>query len=241
MKSRETIDPLLKSVELHQDMPIVEIGPFVPEIATEMFAASIAAADSGFGVLPVVIDSEGGDVYALMSILDIWDSSDFKVCTFARGKAFSAGAIALAFGTPGLRFVSPRCSYMLHNMSASFGEGKTHELATDIKHVEALEEQIFTDMARRCGQPDDFFLKLIFNNRHGNVFLSPQQVVDYGIADHIGTPIISRKLHIDFEILLPDGTPAHSRVIPCRGPSLNIQAVSGEGAGVAFRKKTSLR
>jgi ATP-dependent Clp protease protease subunit len=241
MKSRETIDPLLKSIELHQDMPIVEIGPFVPEIATEMFAASFAAADSGFGVLPVVIDSDGGDVYALMSILDIWDSNDFKVCTFARGKAFSAGAIALAFGTPGLRFIAPRCSYMLHNLSAMFGEGKPHELAGGVKHVQQMEDQVFTEMAKRCGQPDRFFFDLLTQHRHGDVYLTPQEVLEYGIADHVGTPIISRKLHVDFEILLPDGTPVHSRAIPCRGPSLSIQAVGSEGSGADFCKKSRLR
>jgi ATP-dependent protease ClpP protease subunit len=193
MNTELNLDGNLRKVEFNSEFPFVELGDFDPSASTGMFEASIEVTDGKFGIMPVTIDSYGGDVYALQSILDIWEGGNYKVCTFARGKAISAGAIALAFGSPGLRFIAPRCTYMLHDISVSLS-GKAHEVAHGTKHTEALQERMFAEMAERCGQPNDFFLELLRKNRHGEVYLTPQEVLAYGIVDGIGTPTIQREI-----------------------------------------------
>jgi ATP-dependent protease ClpP protease subunit len=203
MNTELNFDSNIKKIEFHSNFPFVELGDFDSMAASGMFEASIEVTDGKFGVMPVTIDSVGGDVYALQSIIDMWEGGNYKVCTFARGKALSAGAIALAFGTPGLRFISPRCTYMLHDMSVNLS-GKAHEVAHGTKHVENLQKRIFNEMAERCGQKPDFFLDLLHKNRHGEVYLSPEEVVKYGVADFIGVPTIQREITTTTRIFFKD-------------------------------------
>lgn len=200
MNTELNLDGNIRKIEFHSEFPFVELGDFDPMASSGMFEASIEVTDGKFGILPITIDSYGGDVYALQSILDIWEGGNYKVCTFARGKAMSAGAIALAFGSPGLRFISPRCTYLLHDMSVSLS-GKAHEVAHGTKHIEAMQERVFAEMAQRCGQPDDFFVELLRQNRHGEVYLTPQEVLEYGIVDGIGMPTIQREVSTTTRII----------------------------------------
>lgn len=202
MRTELHLDRNIRKVAFHSQLPIVEIGDIDSMVSTALFEASTEVTDGDFGILPVTIDSLGGDVYALQSIIDIWEGGGFDVCTYARGKAMSAGAILLAYGTPGLRFISPRCSYMLHYMNVSL-QGNMGEVIASTKHTQEMQEKIMAEMAQRCGQEPDFFNELLVKGR-GEVYLTPEQVVEYGIADRIGTPTIRREVRTVTQVLFED-------------------------------------
>ena len=97
-------------------------------------------------VLPVVIDSYGGQVYSLMSMISDIQHSRIPVATIVQGKAMSCGAILFSFGTEGRRYMDPDATVMIHDVS-SMGWGKVEEIKADAKEVERLNQKVYKMMA----------------------------------------------------------------------------------------------
>src|SRR5262245_4611726 len=92
-------------------------GPFNEDMA-EKFAKEMGeAVATGQKVVPVVIDSYGGQVYSLMHMLDTLKACPVPVATIVKGKAMSCGQIFAAAGTRGYRYVGPDSTTLLHEMS----------------------------------------------------------------------------------------------------------------------------
>jgi len=98
------VDPRLR-IEEPQKLPIMpEVvylnGPITPETAAavrqdlEVGESNAIAADQE--ILPLVIDSPGGDIYALLSIIDAMDACSLPIATVVEGRAFSAAAVGRA-------------------------------------------------------------------------------------------------------------------------------------------------
>ena len=69
-----TVSPLIKEVELRKPPVIVKVNKFNEESAKKFHQEMAAAHNSGQKVIPIVIDSYGGQVYSLMSMISaIWD------------------------------------------------------------------------------------------------------------------------------------------------------------------------
>ena len=89
--------PLLKEKELVDDLPIVIRVRKFDEVAAKEFSNSInKAQNSGQPIVPVVIDSYGGQVYSLMSMISDIRHSKIPVATIVQGKAMSCGPFCLA-------------------------------------------------------------------------------------------------------------------------------------------------
>ena len=69
------ISPLIKTIELKQDPVVIVVNEFNEEAATEFSTAMSLAQNTGQKVIPVVIDSYGGQVYSLMSMISSIKSS----------------------------------------------------------------------------------------------------------------------------------------------------------------------
>ena len=63
------ISPLLKEVELRKPPIIVKVNKFTEDSAKKFHQEMAAAHNSGQPVIPIVIDSYGGQVYSLMSMI----------------------------------------------------------------------------------------------------------------------------------------------------------------------------
>ena len=99
--------PLLKDFELMRQPVIIRVNKF-DEAAAKDFASRMAAAHStGQKVIPVIIDSYGGQVYSLMSMIAQIRASELPVATIVEGKAMSCGAVLLSFGEQGMRLLTP--------------------------------------------------------------------------------------------------------------------------------------
>ena len=99
MKHKVTISPLIKTLELRKSPVIVRVNKFDEESAKD-FALDLAQAhNTGQNVIPVVIDSYGGQVYSLMSMISAIKNAELPVATIVEGKAMSCGAILSSFGS----------------------------------------------------------------------------------------------------------------------------------------------
>jgi|TARA_E500000331_G_C17252815_1_gene711876 ATP-dependent Clp protease protease subunit len=192
------ISPLVKDIELRKPPIMIRVNRFDEKSATE-FAHKMAMAHStGQKVIPVIIDSYGGQVYSLMSMIAAINSSDLPVATIVEGKAMSCGAVLLSFGEQGMRFADPDATIMIHDVSSG-GYGKIEELKADVKEAERLDEKIFTMMARNCGKKDDFFKKKVFNKKHADWFMDAQEAKKHGLVNHLRVPKLNIKVDVDID------------------------------------------
>lgn len=200
MKHTVKISPLIKEVELRKSPVVIRVNKF-NEDAAKKFAQEMAQAhNTGQKVIPVVIDSYGGQVYSLMSMIAAIRDAELPVATIVEGKAMSCGAVLLTFGEEGLRFADPDATIMIHDVSSG-GHGKIEELKADVKEAERLDDKIFTMMARNCGKKDDYFKKKVFNKKHADWFLDAAEAKKHGMINHLRMPTfrISVDVDIDFE------------------------------------------
>ena len=117
------ISPLIKEIELRRQPIIIRVNKFDEKSATDFATKMALAHNSGQQVIPIVIDSYGGQVYSLMSMVAAIEASDLPVATIVEGKAMSCGAVLLTFGEQGMRFAAPNATVMIHDVSSG-GHGK---------------------------------------------------------------------------------------------------------------------
>ena len=193
------ISPLIKEFELRNSPIIVRVNKFNEDSAKEFSTQIAQAHNTGQSVIPVVIDSYGGQVYSLMSMIAAIKASELPVATIVEGKAMSCGAVLLSFGEDGMRFADPDATIMIHDVSSG-GYGKIEELKADVKEAERLDEKIFTMMARNCGKKDDYFKKKVFNKKHADWFMEAAEAKRHGLVNHLRTPKLTINVEVDIEI-----------------------------------------
>ena len=191
------ISPLVKEIELRQQPSIITVNEFNEEAVRKFNEQMCLAQNSGQKVIPIEIDSYGGQVYSLMAMISSIKSSRVPVATIVQGKAMSCGAILASFGSEGLRFMDKDSTMMIHDVS-SFAFGKIEELKSDVRESERLNKKVYTMMARNCGKADDYFTKLIHDKGHSDWFLDAEEAKKHGLIDHIRVP--EMKINVDVNI-----------------------------------------
>lgn len=193
---RYQIDPKIKVKKVDDllDAPHTIVVNKFDEDAVKSFRLQFqAAVNSGQPVIPIVIDSYGGQVYSLMSMIGIIKASPVPVATIGMGKCCSCGSLLLAAGNEGMRFMDPFATVMIHDVSSG-AFGKVEDLKADVKEAERLNQWVFKVMAQNCGKPDDYFLKLIESYHHANAFLCADECKKHNIVNHIRVPQFTVKV-----------------------------------------------
>ena len=195
---KSEISSLVKDVELRKHPVIIKVNKFDEKSANDFSHKLALAHSTGQKVIPVVIDSYGGQVYSLMTMIAAIKSSELPVATIVEGKAMSCGAVLLTFGEDGMRFAAPDATVMIHDVSSG-GWGKIEELKADVKEAERLDEKIFTMMARNCGKKDDYFKKKVFTKKHADWFMDAQEAKKHGLVNHLRVPKMNIKVEVDID------------------------------------------
>jgi len=173
---------------------IIYVNKFTEESAKEFLEAMINAQATGQSIIPIVIDSYGGEVYSLLKMIDVIRSSSVPVATVCMGKAMSCGAVLLTCGTEGHRYMAPTATVMIHDV-ASFAMGKVEEIKADAKESDRLNKLIFKIMADNCGKEAGYFSKLVHEHGHADWFLDAEECKKHGMVNHLRIP----KLKIAFD------------------------------------------
>lgn len=200
MKWVTKLSPLVKEIELRKNPVIIRVNKF-DEDSAKKFDQDIAQAhNTGQSIVPVVIDSYGGQVYSLMSMISSIKHSEIPVATIVEGKAMSCGAILFSFGEEGCRFMDPDATLMIHDVS-SMDMGKVEELKAGAAEADRLNQIVYKMMAQNCGKAEDYFMKIVDKKKHADWFLDAKQSKRHGLANHLRVPKfnISVSVNIDFE------------------------------------------
>jgi len=198
MKWITKISPLVKEFELRKNPIIIRVNKFDEEAAKKFSQEVAQAHNTGQKVIPVVIDSYGGQVYSLMSMISAIKNSELPVATIVEGKAMSCGAILFSFGTAGYRFMDADATVMIHDVS-SMDMGKVEELKAGAMEADRLNQIVYKMMAQNCGKKDDYFMKLVDKKKHADWFLDANEAKKHGLANHVRVPVLHVKVNVDLD------------------------------------------
>jgi len=198
MKWTTKISSLIKEVELRKSPIIATVNKFDEKSAKEFQQQVAQAHNTGQKIIPVIIDSYGGQVYSLMSMISAINHAELPVATIVEGKAMSCGAILFSFGEQGLRFMDPDATVMIHDVS-SMKHGKVEEIKASTEEMERLNQKVYTMMARNCGKKDDYFLKLVHKKGHADWFLDATEAKRHGMANQLRVPKFNINISVDID------------------------------------------
>ena len=191
--------PLIKELELHNNPVTIRVNKFTEDSAAEFQRKMAMAHNTGQEIIPVIIDSYGGQVYSLMTMISAIKNSELPVATIVEGKAMSCGAILFSFGTEGHRYMDPYATVMIHDVSAG-AIGKIEELKANSEEANRLNEQVFKMMAQNIGKSDKYFLKRIHEKGHADWYLTPQECKKINLANHLRVPVLNIKINVEMEL-----------------------------------------
>ena len=192
---------MLKEAKLVDDLPIVIRVNKFDEASAKSFSALMSKAQStGQSIVPVIIDSYGGQVYSLMSMISDIKHSKIPVATIVQGKAMSCGAILFSCGAEGKRFMDPDATLMIHDVS-SMSWGKVEEVKVSAEETDRLNQKIYHMMAENCGQDENYFLEIVHDKGHADWFLDAKECKKHKLANHLRVPTmkIETQVKIDFK------------------------------------------
>ena len=191
--------PLIKKEDLIDDLPVVIRVKKFDEAAAKEFSNQMSKAqNTGQPIIPVIIDSYGGQVYSLMSMISDIQHSKIPVATIAQGKAMSCGAILFSFGKEGKRYMDPHATLMIHDVS-SMNFGKVEEIKSDAEEVDRLNKKVYRMMAVNCGHPEEYFLEIVHNRGHADWFLTADQCKSHNLANHLHVPTLKINVEVNFK------------------------------------------
>lgn len=174
-------------------------GPISDSMAESFEKDMMRAMKTGQYIIPVIISSYGGSVYALNQMIDVINKAKlakFKVATVCVGKCMSAGAALLTCGSEGLRFAAPNSTIMIHEVSSMTG-GKVEEIKTDANETDRLNKLLLETMSLNINKPKNYLLNVIHSKSHADWYLTPQDAVDYNVVNKVGNPDLKVKINVD--------------------------------------------
>jgi len=131
------------------------------------------------------INSPGGSVTAGLAIYDTMQFIKPPVSTLCLGQAASMGALLLLAGQKGRRYALPHSRIMIHQPLGG-AQGQATDIDIQAREILRMREEINNIIVRHTGQQ----LKKIEKDTDRDLFLTPEQAVEYGLIDEV---IVSRR------------------------------------------------
>lgn len=184
---------ILKDLD-DSDVPYIVVSEF-NDMAFKDFYDKFSKMDKDpkVNIIPIIINSYGGSVHNVLSMVDIINSSGKIVATIATGKAMSAGAVLMSAGTKGYRYASENCDIMIHE-AASVETGKSTDMVSGAKQLKYLNDKLLKLMGKVSKKSTTYFITELKKRQNIDWFLTARHAKQLGIIDHIGIPCIIRSL-----------------------------------------------
>ncbi len=126
------------------------------------------------------INSPGGSITAGLAIYDTMQFLKCDVATYCIGQAASMGAVLLAAGTKGKRYVLPNSRVMIHQPWGG-AQGVASDISIQAKEILKMKEQLNKILAHHTGQP----VEKIEKDTDRDYFMSAEESRAYGIVDEV--------------------------------------------------------
>jgi ATP-dependent Clp endopeptidase proteolytic subunit ClpP len=183
------------------------VTEFTIEAALE-FREDVLEASKGDPTRPITvyINSYGGAVDALASMVETMDEIPNPIITVAHGTAMSCGAILLSHGD--IRFCGVHARIMVHEVSSAT-HGDVHDMAADAQETKRLNKYFIGLLAKNCGIKGGYesLRKRIKNQDGRDHYMDAATALKFGIVDCVGMPKLNRMKLFQVEV-----TPAKAKI-----------------------------
>jgi ATP-dependent Clp protease protease subunit len=130
--------------------------------------------------IALYINSPGGSVSAGLAIYDTMQFVKPDVSTICVGMAASMGAVLMAGGAKGKRFMLPNSRAMIHQPSGGY-QGQASDIHIQAQEILKIRERLNEILAHHTGQTVD---KIRLDSERDN-FMSPTEAIAYGLVDKL--------------------------------------------------------
>lgn len=139
----------------------------------------------------VYIDSYGGQVDAMASMIATMDEIPNPIITSAFGKAMSCGAILLSHGD--IRFCDPHARIMVHRVSAATW-GDTDDMKNDVEEIARINRYWLGFLAANSNMAGGYDeLESLMKSKDGrDRYLTAEEAQHMGLVDVVGRPRIAQ-------------------------------------------------
>lgn len=146
----------------------------------------------------IYINTDGGNAFAMMRIVDQIKLSSAPIYTICNGIAASAGAWILAAGNK--RFMTENAKVMIHEASRVFYvESLTaDEMRDAAEHTDELNKKVIQMLAEMTGQEAE---KIKNDVKGKDVYMDSIEAVNYGIVDMVINKSVKERYNLKAEEL----------------------------------------
>ena len=135
--------------------------------------------------ISLYINSPGGSVTAGLAIYDTMQFIRPQISTLCLGQAASMAAVLLLAGAKGRRYALPNSRIMIHQPLGG-AQGQATDIEIQAKEILRMRETVNNIIMLHTGQN----LRKIEKDTERDMFLPPEQAVEYGLIDEV---IVSRR------------------------------------------------
>ncbi len=130
--------------------------------------------------IQLYINSPGGLVSGGLAVYDTMQYIKPDVSTICIGMAASMGAVLLAAGTKGKRYILPNSEILLHQVMGG-AEGQAVDVEIHARHIIKVKDQLTQILAKHTNQD----VKKLEQDTDRDFFMSAEEAKAYGVVDKI--------------------------------------------------------
>jgi len=134
------------------------------------------------------INSPGGSVDDTLAIYDTMQFVSSEVATFCIGRAYSGGAVLLAAGEKGKRYILPHAKVMIHQPYGGV-TGQTSDIQIQAEQIIKAKQTLNQIISRHTGQP----VEQVARDGERDKYFSADEAKAYGLVDEVFSPPPKRK------------------------------------------------
>ena len=166
---------------LLRDRIVMVSGPIETAMANTVVAQLLfLESENPNADISLYINSPGGDVSAGWAIMDTMRYIKPNVSTIGMGLVASMGAVLLAAGEKGKRFVLPNTQIMIHQPSSGT-EGKVTDMEIYLQEVQRTKKNIIKQMMEFTGRKE----KEIFDAMERDNWMQADEAKKFGLIDDV--------------------------------------------------------
>jgi len=163
-------------------------GPIIDAVANAIIAQFLfLESQDPKKDIKLYINSPGGLTTAGLAIYDTMQHVENDVQTYCIGIAASMGAVLLAAGEKGKRFILPNSEVLLHQVMGG-AEGQATEIEISARHILNIRERLNKILAKHTGQS----LSRIEKDTERDFWMTAEEAKTYGLIDRIIHPSKSK-------------------------------------------------
>jgi ATP-dependent Clp protease, protease subunit len=164
---------------------IVLLGSQIEDASATLLVAQLLhlASEDPHKDISLYVNSPGGSMTAMFAIYDTMQLIAPDVATYCMGLAASAGAVILAGGAAGKRFMLPNARVLIHQPHGG-AQGQSVDIEIQAREMAFMRVRMQELLAHHTGQP----FERIVADTDRDYIMSGEEAVRYGLVDAVVTP-----------------------------------------------------